>query len=230
MVIDTSFDVRTDAGGRDPDAYSATLRAYHQQLWSRPLPDGTPILVERPSRSYLRMNSPSGSWDLGSDSIIHTYQTWRQTAAVLAQIPDEEVSAFLREGCTVGAYIVFPVAFHAKPTLNQARGIRAVISDRFDLTLECVRRHYRGEVSPLSDVLNAYSEFFEVFGSFDVYVSHFLLQDLIDDKGQVQTFLPFDSFGERPIPHTVDEYREYRDASVRFVRSRNARITQLEAE
>lgn len=176
------------------------------------------------------MASSGGSWTLGSDSIIHTYRTWRQTAAIIAQIPDDEVSAFLREGSTVGGYIVFPVAFHAKPTLNQARGTRAAISDRFDLTLECIRRHYRREASPLSDVLDAYSDFFEVFGSFDVYVSHFLLQDLVDDKGHVQTFLPFDSFGERPIPHNIDEYREYRDASVRFVRSRNARIAQLEAD
>ncbi|WP_442955268.1 DUF6994 family protein [Parasphingorhabdus sp.] len=32
MKIDTSFDFRRDAGGRDPDAYSATLRSYHRHL------------------------------------------------------------------------------------------------------------------------------------------------------------------------------------------------------
>ena len=43
VVIDTAFDVRTDAGGGDPDRYSGTLRRYHQLLWSKPLPNGQPF-------------------------------------------------------------------------------------------------------------------------------------------------------------------------------------------
>jgi len=38
--IDTSYDFRTDAGGKDPDLFSATLRRYHRKLWSKPLPSG----------------------------------------------------------------------------------------------------------------------------------------------------------------------------------------------
>jgi hypothetical protein len=38
MVIDPTFDFRTDAAGKDPDTYSATLCRYHQLLWSKPLP------------------------------------------------------------------------------------------------------------------------------------------------------------------------------------------------
>lgn len=30
--IDITFDFRSDAGGKDPDAYSPTLRRYHQLL------------------------------------------------------------------------------------------------------------------------------------------------------------------------------------------------------
>ena len=40
MVIETTFDFRTDAAGKDPDTYSATLCRYHQLLWSKPLPSG----------------------------------------------------------------------------------------------------------------------------------------------------------------------------------------------
>ena len=41
MTIDIAFDFRTDAPeGKDPDAYSPTLRRYHQLLWSKPLPSG----------------------------------------------------------------------------------------------------------------------------------------------------------------------------------------------
>ncbi len=37
-----------------------------------------------------------------------------------------------------------------KPTLNAARGFNRKISDRMDLTLECVRRYYRHQDSPLA--------------------------------------------------------------------------------
>ena len=43
MLIDTSFDFRIDAGGKDPDSHSPTLRKYHKHLWSRPLPNGVPF-------------------------------------------------------------------------------------------------------------------------------------------------------------------------------------------
>ena len=42
MLIDTSFDVRTDSRGKDPDTWSPTLCRYHQLLWSKPLPSGVP--------------------------------------------------------------------------------------------------------------------------------------------------------------------------------------------
>ncbi len=40
MLIDTSFDFRSDASGKDPDASSPTLRLYHKLLWSKALPSG----------------------------------------------------------------------------------------------------------------------------------------------------------------------------------------------
>lgn len=57
-VIDTTFDVRSDAGGRDPDQHSRTLRRYHQLLWSKKLPSGTPFALDtsRPG-TYLHHHS-----------------------------------------------------------------------------------------------------------------------------------------------------------------------------
>lgn len=46
MVIDTGFDVRTDAGGKDPDTYTPTLCRYHQLLWSKPVPRGIRFLLD----------------------------------------------------------------------------------------------------------------------------------------------------------------------------------------
>jgi hypothetical protein len=65
-----------------------------------------------------------------------------------------------------------------KMTINGARGFHPKIKDRFDLTVECIRRHYRAEDSPLSDTLSRYADFFALFRNFEGYVEHFLLQDL----------------------------------------------------
>ncbi len=45
-MIDTSFDFRTDAGGKDADTYSPTLSRYHTLLWSKPLPWSVPAFVD----------------------------------------------------------------------------------------------------------------------------------------------------------------------------------------
>ena len=40
MIIDPTFDFRSDANGKDPDSHSPTLRAYQRVLYSKPLPNG----------------------------------------------------------------------------------------------------------------------------------------------------------------------------------------------
>lgn len=77
--IDTTFDVRTDAGGRDPDSHSATLRRYHRQLWSKPLPGGA--LFDLDAR--LRHCSALGEFWLSSDTIAHTYSGWVRPARLV---------------------------------------------------------------------------------------------------------------------------------------------------
>jgi hypothetical protein len=52
MVIDTSFDVRTDAGGKDADTFSPTLCRYHRLLWGKPMPGGI--------RFELSLDTPIG--------------------------------------------------------------------------------------------------------------------------------------------------------------------------
>ena len=40
MIVDTTFNVYSDARGGDPDSTSPTLRKYHKILWSKPLRNG----------------------------------------------------------------------------------------------------------------------------------------------------------------------------------------------
>ena len=60
------------------------------------------------------------------------------------------VEDFLYKTYTIGGEIIFPK--HAR-SINQARGVNPLICDRFDLTLECIRRYYVGVSSPLYEVL-----------------------------------------------------------------------------
>ena len=55
-------------------------------------------------------------------------------------------------------------------TSRRCEGFSSAISDRMDLTLECIRRHYIGEWSPLTKVLERYSDFFALFRDFAGYV------------------------------------------------------------
>jgi hypothetical protein len=224
LKISTEFDVRTDANGRDPDSASPTLRGYHQQLWSKPLPSGPLFKLERQPGAYLTHSSQLGEFKLSSDTISNSLRGSKRRASLIAQIPSVKLDAIQALGSTIGARILFPGnRVNGKPTINVARGFNAQIADRFDLTLECIRRHFLGQASPLAATLDRYANFFALFGSFEGYVDFFLLGDLVND-GQVKFYLPFDGEFGQPLPNTVDEYNEYMANTMEFVAARNRRI------
>jgi hypothetical protein len=224
MQIDTTFDVRTDSKGRDPDSASPTLRSYHQLLWSKPLPSGALFNLERIPGGYLTHSSHLGNFKLSSDTISNSLRGIKRRAGLIAQIPSVHLDAFQALGSTIGARILFPGnRVDKKPTINVARGFNAQIVDRFDLTLECIRLHYRGEPSPLAAALDRYAGFFALFETFEGYVDFFLLDDLVQN-GEVKFYLPFDGEFGQPLPNTVDEYNEYMANTMKFVAARNQRI------
>lgn len=230
MIIDTTYDVRTDAGGKDPDSHSPTLRRYHQLLWSRPLPNGTLFDLDVTTPGfYLHHRSELGEFGLASDSVIPSYAGYISMAPILAQFSREETEAFIAIGYTIGGMMVFPGnAVDCKPTLNGARGFHPRIRDRMDLTLECIRRHYLAQPSPLAATLTRYSDFFALFSEFRGYVDFFLLHDLVAATGAaVRFFLPFNDFNPPAMPRDADDYRKYRRLSVEFIDARNHRIDQL---
>lgn len=224
MPIDTSFDVRKDSNGRDPDSASPILRSYHQQLWSKSLPSGALFNLERTPGAYLTHSSQLGDFNLSSDTISNSLRSNKRRASLIAQIPSVNLDAFQALGSTIGARILFPGnRVDRKPTINVARGFNAQIADRFDLTLECIRRHYLGQASPLTTTLDRYAGFFALFDSFEGYVDFFLLGDLVQ-LGQIKFYLPFDGEFGQALPNTVDEYNEYMTKTMEFVAARNLRI------
>jgi hypothetical protein len=93
------------------------------------------------------------------------------------------------------------------------------ISDRFDLTLECIRRYYVGQSSPLGETLARYRDFFALFESFAGYADFFVLPDLAtNDCSAVTVFPPFDDFKPPAVANDVDTYREYRRTNYRVRR------------
>ena len=173
-MIDITFDFTTDSykywegfwerndglgyGYSDPDSSSPTLQRYHQILWSRELPNGEKMDLK-----------------IGSDSIIVTlrYKKYRNVIdQVMQRIPDykQYYENLIRKAYTIGGMIIFP---KHRRSMNQEKGTNRLISDRWDLTLECIRRHYSGEESPLSSVTQQDKDFYDLFVDFKGYVDFF---------------------------------------------------------
>jgi hypothetical protein len=228
--IDITFDFRSDTPGypkKDPDAFSPTLSRYHKLLWSKPLPSGVVFELDVSAPPfYLHHRSEVGEFWLSSDAVIPTFRQEKRLSHIINQIPEEEREAFIGIGYTIGGMMVFPGnRVDGKMTINGARGWHPRIKDRFDLTVECIRRHYRDENSPLSDTLARYAKFFGLFSDFRGYVEFFLLQDLVTaDCSAVKFFMPFEDFNTSPLPGSTEAYRAYRQLAVDFIKARNHRI------
>ena len=167
---------------------------------------------------------------LSSDAFVPAYTRYGVDSEVLDQLPVVSHDHFNTIGYTIGGLILWPaLQVDGKWTINQARGcMRRAIGDRMDLILECVRRHYGGEVSPLSGVLARYTDFFSAFEDFRGYVDFWLMQDMVTgDYSAIRFFTPFDDFRTRAIPQDLETYVEYRLRSEAFIRARNVRIAGL---
>lgn len=231
MVIDVSFDFRTDANGADPDAASPTLLRYHQLLWSKPLPSGQMLeLTPRTRKPHALLHeSDLGSFLLTSDSVLPTFTGRTEMRDMVASLPAADIDALKTITYTIGGMILWPGnQINRKWTINQARGCTGRIADRFDLTIECVRRHYAGDTAhPLADAFGRYRDFFDLFDTFAGYISFWHLDDLIDPAGHVKLFHPSDDFTLPALPRTLDDYLAYCERTIEFVAARNARIHQL---
>jgi hypothetical protein len=228
--VDITFDFRTDTpAGKDPDSHSPTLRRFHRLLWSKSLPNGKRFdLVDTTPRVYLHHKSELGEFWLASDAAIPSFTREQKIRRVIEQIPKKELDRFNAIGYTIGGMMLWPGhRVGRKMTINGAKGFHPRIKDRFDLTVECVFRHYSGKRSPLSETLERYNEFFRLFGDFQGFVEFFLLQDMVNsDFTAVRFFAPFEEFQSSPLPQSAEEYASYMTHAIGFIEARNRRIEQ----
>lgn len=242
MKIDTSLDFTLDTphywdkfwvdreglgvAGGDPDFSSKNLQRYHRIVWSRKLPCGERMELQCGTGSnYLTWRD----FRFSSDSIIASfrYEKYRYLLDEVKKfVPDYKVFVenYLHESYTIGGMIIFPK--HVR-SINQARGTNTKIRDRWDLTLECIRRYYRGEDSPIYKTLLQDKDFFDLFINFKGYVDYFFLQDCVtDDYSAVNFWIGKGSFNEEPLPSTVEEYLYWIECQMVFLRKRNKRISE----
>ncbi len=239
-MIDTNFDFTTDSprywdgfwnrndglgyGGSDPDSASPTLQRYHRILWSRELPNGEIIDLQIGSGPYYL------TWKdfrFGSDSIIvgFRYQKYKyMIEQVMEKVGDYKkyYEDLIRRSYSIGGTIIFP---KHPMSMNQNKGTNTKISDRWDLTLECIRRYYLGEQSPLYETIERDRLFYELFVDFKGYVDYFFLQDVVEaDYSAVKIWCGNTDFVESGLPKTVNEYFEFIDGEFEFLDKRNQRI------
>ena len=131
---------------------------------------------------------------------------------------------YSRKDYTIGGVMIFP----KRPMgINPARGMNQYIKERFDLTLECIRRYYNNEDSPLYNVLLKDKEFFDLFIDFKGFVDYFFLNDLVtDDYKHIKFLIGNGEFVKNPIPKTFDEYMTWMNKQQEFLEARNKRVKE----
>ena len=228
-LIDTWTDFHDDAGGRDPDGYSPTLQEYHRILWSKPLPNGKAFTLDKIRQNRLFHKSDIGEFVLSSDMAVPSFTRRKRMQHIISQISPEVRNDFYRLTSTIGASLIWPGnRIGNKMTINGARGFNSRISDRLDLTIECIRRYYQNQHSPLYSTFKMYDSFFRLFENFKGYIDFFLLQDIVTGNyAKVKIALDFDDFRTSASPRSPDEYLTYVENTSSFVKARNTRISLL---
>ena len=255
-IIDISFNMFSDTPkGEDPDELSKTLNSYHQMLWSKKLPNGKLMLLEKArdrgrlivkakeiSKQFPEINPKH--FIFSSDALGLTFKNWQKKIPVIKEIFQNleagEHEKNFKKCCTVGAYTIFPGKRVDGITINAARGgfgTSKQICDRIDLTLECIRLFYLNKpglskkTCPLLGALTRHKPFFDLFKTFKGYVEFFLFQDLAtDDFSKVRFLHPFQGFKDQEYPKNTNEYRLYMNKMLEFIDLRNKRIDKWAKE
>ncbi len=222
--IDITFDFRKDSKCGDPDTDSQKLYNAHQILWNKALPSGKKLEINIINGQYGRLLLQNNQYMNFSSDRMCPHFDGKYNGIFNGWLTNEEIKLLKHKVRTIGGHIVFPAHKKNGFTINQARGISRKIGDRFDLTLECIRRFYKNEQSPLYNALNRYKDFFDLFIDFNEYVDFFLLQDFLNNQKQIIFALPFDDFLRSPLPQNSDEYMQYKDKTIEIIEKRNYRI------
>ena len=227
--IDNCEKIYSSTGLPDPDSFSEILYDFFAELWNLSKP---PFNVKKiwNGNAWKLVGTGNYNLRLGTDSIMSIY--WhridmRKFISELIKSKNNDFRIFIREylqkANTLGGFVLFPR--RRIQSINQRRGTNSLIGDRFDLTLECIKRYYEEikksekdiNYNPLfgglnTDYIKEDKAFFDLFGKgktgFEKYAEFFCLNKSYGQKqnwvkdGQVLNLLnnqPLDDydFGNR---------------------------------
>ncbi|MBO7097062.1 MAG: hypothetical protein J6W11_00280, partial [Alphaproteobacteria bacterium] len=143
------------------------------------------------------------------------------------------IGLYLQYANTIGGFILFP---RHDCSINQLRGISDKIQDRFDLTLECIRRMYEKDFStgnnPLFGISKEDKDFFKMFRTFENYAKFFCLDNSWVRDGQVLSLTnnnPLDEydFSKEPLPQDENEWWTFYHNIMKRLDARNEQIKKL---
>ena len=218
----------------DPDRYSKELKEYHRVLWSNRKLFSNPFTLINGDTNKLIYDNGDLTIVFTPDSITNSFYGHKRRKPIIDQYceEDSEIRSLLNEyfdtDYIIGSSILFPTSINGvfiQKTLNIKRGISKYIRDRFDYTLECIKRYYdvSNRESPLLNDIEKNREFFDLFHDFKTYVDFFFLNDLVDANYNVMSFTNVIDF-EHAYPRDRDEYKLYLKNMMDFYKARNERI------
>ena len=220
--------------GCDPDRYSKELKEYHRVLWSSRKIDSKPFILTSGNINRLIYSNGKTTVVFTPDSITNSFYGHKKMKPIIDQYCKEDekikilLDKYLKTDYIIGSSIIFPTSINGayiQKTLNIKRGICKYIKDRFDLTLECIKRYYSvtNRESPLLNDLEKNRVFFNLFNSFKTYVDFFFLNDLVDKSYNVISLTGTIDFNN-PYPKDREEYKKYLQNTIKFYTARNKRI------
>lgn len=230
--IDVSHDyrkIKSDGTWDDPDATSEELKSAHKFLWTKKLPSGEKFSLYEgvaenwDNKPYLVLETSNVKYKLTSDTMINSFIGWKKFSEIDKFLSEREKQSFLREIYTIGNFILFPGnQINKNATINIER--YQVYLDRFDFTLDAIRKFYFNENSELYDCLNRYKMYFDLFVDFKGFCEFFFLQDFVaNDYSSVMFFLENKN---SYIPSDIRDYRLYMSNATEKIKARNKRIAE----
>lgn len=208
---------------KDPDKYNDELGKAHCILWS-----SKNKLGELGHSKYNRLSTTINGIEFifTPDSITNSYYK-NKTVSSFDDEVQQLIEEYKRKENTIGSSIIFPIRIDGQSiiwTMNRARGLSKKVHDRFDYSLECIKRYYdKNEDNPLLKAVEKSSKFFDTFDSFKEYVDFFFLNDLVDENYNVISFTDTIDF-DCAIPKTKESYIKYLKNTMTFVKKRDLRI------
>lgn len=167
----------------DPDSECDELREMHYRLYNhyasyikRPFSfDEIKYSLSSSEERYFYL-SENGTLRLGSDTMNSSYLYYKSLGYIQSEMkkcgrnPEAEIEKYRKNIIyRPGNFIVFPKK--GRNSINVARGCCGKIKDRFDLTLDCIKKQYNNDENPLSKVLEGcWRGFFDRFENFKQYV------------------------------------------------------------